>query len=250
MPDAKPKTVSREPPTAACDGAFQALRTYGLGSPRGGLVPIDEAVASSLRDPALASQLESRLIAELRAKPSAAAQEYICSKLALIGTKATVPALAALLGDLQVAAAARNALEHIPGAAPSAALRKALAEAQPPAKIGIAGSLGARRDTAAVGPLAQLLTGSGRDLSAAAADALGEIGSVKAARALGAAFGDAAAARKREMADAMLVCAERLEREGRAADAQALLKPLASAGLPAYLTRAAEHGLRRLAQPG
>jgi len=248
MPDSKPKAVPGEPPAAACDDAFQALRTYDLGSPRGALVPVDEAVASSLHDAALASQLESRLIAALRAKSSASAQEYICSKLALIGTKAAVPALAELLGNLQVAAAARNALERIPGAAPSAALRKALAKAQVPAKIGIVRSLGARRDTAAVGLLAPLLTGSDRDLSAAAADALGELGSVKAARALGEAFGDASAARKREMADAMLVCAERLEQEGRSPDAQALLKLLASAGLPAYITRAAEHGPRRLAQ--
>ncbi len=249
MPDSKPKTAPAEPRAAACEATFEALRTYDLGAPRGVLVPIDEAVASSLRDPALAPPLESRLLAELRAKPSAAAQEYICSKLAVIGTKAAVPALAALLSNLQVAAAVRNALEHIPGAAPSAALRKALAEAQAPAKIGIARSLGARRDTAAVGLLVPLLTGSDRDLSAAAADALGEIGSVKAARALGGAFGDAPAARKREMADAMLVCAERLEQEGRSTDAHALLKLLASAGLPLYITRAAERGPIRLAQP-
>src|SRR5215831_19069620 len=94
--------------------AFEALKTYDAGSGRATLCPIDDEVRRVLADASGREKIERRLILALQAKPSAAASEYICSQLALIGTGLSVPALADLLPDAVLSTAARNALEKIP----------------------------------------------------------------------------------------------------------------------------------------
>src|SRR5690348_1117680 len=94
----------------AVRGAFVDLQSYDQGSDRGGLLPIDEAVAASLMDAWTQRAMESQLLKALRTCRSAVAGEFICSKLALIGSEASVPALARLVADPQLSTSARNAL--------------------------------------------------------------------------------------------------------------------------------------------
>jgi HEAT repeat protein len=244
MANSNPKCVTGNADAAACEEAWRALTSYDLGSARASLLPIDDAVAASLPEPAARARIEARLLNALKTTGSAVAKEFISSKLAIIGTRAAVRALAALLGEPGLATAARNALERIPGAAPSAALRKALPKSEGSARLGIIQSLAVRRDGASVGLLAALLRTPDPQLAGAAAAALGEIGTARAGRKLRDFFGQASDSLRREVADAMLVCAERLDQSGRRAEAEALLRPLVGSGLPEHITRAAEQGLR------
>jgi hypothetical protein len=100
---------------------------------------------------------EARLLAAL-ALPDAtdAGRAFVCRMLALIGSAASVPALANLLLDPKTADAARGALEGIPGPEAVAALRDALTAATDVAKAGLIGTLAARRDAAARPALAAL----------------------------------------------------------------------------------------------
>lgn len=232
------------PDAASLAAAFAALKTYDAGSARASLLPLDRAVAAALDDPAACAQLETQLVAALETGGPAAAREYICSKLTLIGTATAVPTLAATLDDPRVATAARTALQAIPRTGASAALLQKLRAARGLAKVGIIQSLGARREPDAAGPLADCLKGADPQAAEAAAWALGEIGTAKAGRALRGYFERAPETLRRAMADALLVCAGRLRAQNLKADTDALLKPLLAPTLPKQIRQAAERLLR------
>lgn len=224
----------------SCDQAFEALKSYDRGSARASLLPIDQAVIAALKDAKTRAALERKLLQALKGAGPTVGREYVCTKLTLLGSDAAVAALAALAGDAQLSTAARNALQAISGSAADKALRKALTSTSGTAKVGIINSIAARRDAAAVGPLSRCLEESDEQVSAAAAAALGAIATVKAARALREHFVRTPEVRRRRLADAMLVCSERLANSGRQADAEAMAKLLLAPGQPAYVQHAAE----------
>jgi len=236
-----------QPDAAAVRAVFEPLRAYGEGTSRATLRPLDEAVLACLGDPPARKELERQLVAALEAGGSAAAAEYSCSKLALIGTEFCVPALAALLGDASRATAARTALEAIAHPAAARALRHSLARREGVAQIGAVHSLGAWRDAASVRPLARLLATASLPLAEATVGALGDIGTPAAASALRRFAPRAPAALRGRLADAMLVCAERLHAHSQPFAARALWQMLDTAGHPAHIRRAARRALERAA---
>ncbi len=124
------------------------------------------------------AELEKRLVGVLaEEKCTRAARDFVCRMLALAGSEACVPALVPLLRDSQTADMARLALEPIPGAAVDAALRDALPELRGEALLGLIGTLGLRRNPAAV-PALETLKNSSADaaMREAAARAITFIG--------------------------------------------------------------------------
>ena len=79
--------------------ALEALKTYDWGTDRAVLAPIDEAVISTHDDEASRQELEASLAAVLSTPVSRDAKDYVCRKLMVIGTAASVPALARLLPE-------------------------------------------------------------------------------------------------------------------------------------------------------
>jgi hypothetical protein len=224
---------------AALKEAFEALRTYCEGSSRAALLPIDEAVIASLNDKATRSELEQRLVAALLVGGSVEAREFICAKLVLIGSERAVPALSALLSDARLATPARTALEAIASPKASEAMRKRLPRLSGLQKVGAIHSIGARRDAGSERSLAALLRAADVDVAGAALGALGEIGSAKAANALCAFAPKAPEALRPKLADATLVCAERLLATGQRAEAQALARMLDAPEQPEHVRQAA-----------
>lgn len=213
--------------TSVLDAALTALKAYDWGGDAAAFKPLDEAVVAAHGDAALRADLERRLSSVLAAGPSRAAKEYACRKLSMIGTAASVPALAALLGDRDNSHMARYALERIDAPAAVEALRGGLEAVTGDLKIGMVSSLGSRRDAASVPALAKLLSGEEK-LAAAAAEALGMIASPDAEAALAAAkpAGRAAAA----AIDARLACADAMLAAGRRGEARKIYE---SVGLAA-----------------
>jgi hypothetical protein len=80
-----------------------------------------------------------------------------CKKLAVFGTKDSVPLLAPLLEDEQLASWARVALEVIDDPAADGALRDSLAKTKGNLTIGAINSLGVRGDDAAAPLMAEAL---------------------------------------------------------------------------------------------
>lgn len=129
---------------------------------------------------------EDKLIAVLKSDAPLKDKADACQELARIGTARAVPALAPLLADEQLAHRARVALEPIPDPSVDAALRDALRTLQGRLLIGVMISLGVRKDTQAVEPLARFLTASDPAVAQAAARALGSLGPQAAPELLGA----------------------------------------------------------------
>jgi HEAT repeat protein len=106
------------------------------------------------------------------AHASVYAKAKACQRLAVIGDKSAVPALAPLLTDPALSHYARTALEPMPDRAADGALRGALAKAQGKVLVGIIGSIGKRRDAEAMVALEKLRHGDDGDVTRAASSAL------------------------------------------------------------------------------
>lgn len=228
------------------DRAFAALESYNHGSPRGLLVPLDDAVKASLVDSGARSRLEERLIAELERRPSPVATDYICGKLALIGSQPAVPVLAALLEDPQRVEPARNALEVLPHVEALDALRASLPRLEGVSRLGVIQSLGVRQDVGSLDYLRRALWSSDTELAAAAAAALGEIGHATGAAALVESLPKVPEVVRNVVADACLVCGERLAARGQVNEARRVFHAIESADVSIVVRAAAGRGLARL----
>lgn len=119
---------------------------------------------------------EDKLLAILKTDAPSLEKSDACRELARIGSAQAVPALTKLLMDEQLSHMARFALESIADPAGDVALRAALGKVKGHLLIGVISSLGTRKDSAAIKPLAKLLTDSDPAVVQAAARALGFIG--------------------------------------------------------------------------
>ena len=228
------------------EGAFKALEQStpfnddpkALTTP---LTPIEQAVQAVHGNPASRAALEQRLAPYLAPSFPQATRAFVCRQLAIIGSVASVPALAALLADEHLAHMGRYALERIPAPEADKALRDAVGKASRKSKVGIIHSIGVRRDGRSVSLLAKMLNDE-PEVAAAAAKALGEIGTPEAAKALEALRGKGAEELRVAVADASLVCAERLIASGERAHALKLLEGLTAAPQP-HVSLAASRAL-------
>jgi HEAT repeat protein len=237
------------PDKAAVDKAFETLRTFDWGQDRGPLRAIDDAIVATHGDAAARKDLESRLAAVLTGNTGRAAKDFACRRLSLIGTADSVPVLAGLLTAKDMAHMARFALERIPDAAAAEALRGALPKTAGALRVGCIVSLGVRRDEPSVPALAALLAEQDQAVAAAAATALGHIGTPQAAAALGDFLKKAPAGLKPIAADANLACAGRLLAGGKKAEAAAIYKSLSGEDQPKHVRVAAAQGLLAAAGP-
>lgn len=224
------------------DSAFEALQKYDWGTEISPLAPIEDAVASTYGKPEERKDLENRLVAALQATMSRDALDYVCRKLAVVGSDACVAALKPRLLDKGHSHMARFALERIQSAEAAKALRDSVAAAPDELKVGIISSIGSRRDAEAVGLLSSLTSHSNSMVARAAIQALGTVGTTAAAEALKSAWKNSGA-NSTHAVDAMLDCAERLLASQHRQDAQAIYKQFAEESQPRYVRLAATRGL-------
>ncbi|MBM4157058.1 MAG: hypothetical protein FJ221_18845 [Lentisphaerae bacterium] len=213
-----------------------ALRLSALLALAAGLSPHVPARAAD-------ADRQQPFIAALTSGVPSAEKAIACKRLALLGDKAAVPALAPLLADPELASWARIALEAIPDAEAAAALRAALGTLKGTLRVGAIHSLGARRDAASVGALTALLADADPDAASAAAVALGRIGGPAAVAALSKSLSGAPAAVKPAVAEGCLVCAARFLDAGAFADALRLYEAVRGAGVSVPLTLEATRGV-------
>ncbi len=164
-----------------------------------------------------------------------------CQRLAAIGGKAAVPALAGLLADPQLSHYARYGLEPNPDPAAGEALRAALKKVRGALLVGVINSIGARRDPDAVDPLVRLLASADPEVAQAAAAALGRISGLRAARALEEGLRRFRGPVRNAIAAALLVCAEGLIKQGERERGLALYRALISPDVPKAVRLAAMH---------
>jgi hypothetical protein len=177
-----------------------------------------------------------------------------CQRLAVVGSKDAVPALAALLPDEKLNEYARFGLEGIPDPAADEALREATAKLHGRQLVGVLDSLGQRKDAKAVGLLSNFINGADAAAASAAAGALGRIGTLEAADVLARAVA-AKSPVQLAAADGCLACAERLAGAGKPDEADEAgflcrvvmesMDAMDKKDVPQYLQVAAVRGLLR-----
>jgi HEAT repeat protein len=224
--------------------ALEALSTYDAGSGRALLTPIDNAVNHASNDASKGSALEMQLLKAFSSCRSVPAKEYVCAKLAIVGSKAAVPMLGSLLQDPQLCTAARSALEAFGPKESAPELRRCLRSLTGLQRCGVIDSLGAMRDPNSVGALAKLVEDEEQAIAASALAALGKIGTVPAADALRKVKAAKPGRRLAGLSDAILTCAEHLSAEQATSRARELYSLLTNPDEPDHVRLAAEQGVR------
>ncbi len=168
-----------------------------------------------------------------------------CQRLAVIGTKDSVAALATLLTDAQLSHYARYGLETNPDPLADDVLRAALTKVKGLTLVGVINSIGKRRDAKAVAELSKLLYTQDAEVAKAAATALGHISGLQALKALQTALVRTKGDVREAVAAGGLLCAERLLAQNLRTEALALYSQLARPDIPKSVRLAAMHGTIR-----
>jgi HEAT repeat protein len=179
-----------------------------------------------------APEKEKELLAVLRSDVPKSEKAVTCKQLAVYGTSEAVPDLAKLLSDEQLASWARIALEAIPGKAADEALRKSLDSLGGKLLVGTINSVGVRRDAGAVDRLASRLKSQDDEVASAAAVALGHIANDAATSTLRKTLSTAPVRTRSAVAEGLVLCAEHLMSEGRAAQAVEIYDEVRKAEVP------------------
>ena len=196
-----------------------------------------------------ASAAADPLISVLKSDATQKEKADACRQLSIVGNQEAVPALVALLPDEKLSHMARYALEPIEDPSVDDALRDALGQLKGRLLVGVISSLGVRRDTQAVKPLAKLLNHSDPVVAQATARALGKIGTPEAGKALTARLRSAPDNQRAAVADGCLACAEAFLARGKPAEAIALYAVVSKADLPKHFRVAAARGRLKAKQP-
>jgi HEAT repeat protein len=222
----------------------KTLKAYDWGKSGAPLLAVDAEIRKIAGMPERQAKLEAALVEVLRSDAPFAAKRGVCKSLSLIASDKSLPALTPMLREAPTSDMARYVLERMASAAADTVLREAVRDTRGTICIGVVNSVGARRDTRAVGVLSQALADADEPVAQAAAAALGKIGGAEAIKRL-AGYRRVARSRVRaEVLDAYLMCARRLASEGTKDEAAAMYKELAVEGVPAAVRRAAERALK------
>jgi HEAT repeat protein len=162
-----------------------------------------------------------------------------CMRLAMVGTKDSVPALAGLLKDPKLSHYARFGLAPIPDPSVDEVLRSAMRTLKGTLLVGVIDTVGQRKDAKAIPAFSALLYGADAEAAKAAAAALGKISGPQATAALQAGLVKTKGAVRNEIAAACLVCADGLLASGDRKGALALYDTLTRSGIPKSVRLAA-----------
>ncbi len=168
-----------------------------------------------------------------------------CQRVGELGAKEAVPVLATLLADEHLSVYARYGLEPIADPSADEALRAALSKLKGKQLIGVINSIGKRRDAKAGSSLAGMIYSADADVANAAAAALGSLGGPSSAKELQSALAKTKGMTRMAVADASLVCAERLLGEGKRDEALVLYTSLSAPDVPKAARLAAMQGIIR-----
>lgn len=198
-------------------------------------VALTLAVATSARAAdgyKISPEKEKEQLAILRSDAPPGEKAIACKKLAIDGSSESVPELAKLLSNPELASWSRIALEAIPGSEADDALRKAAGSLEGNLLVGVLNSIGVRRDAGSVEVLTKRLGDKDEEVASAAAVALGKIGNEAAVKAIRPALTSGPAKVRSAAAEGCVLAAEQLDANGKSADAVALYDEVRKADLP------------------
>ncbi len=199
---------------------------YESGGSAEPLLQLERLLREATGDPKASAELETALSRLLAPDTTFEAKRFACTYLAVYGSEASLPALAALLKQEETVGIACFALDKLPSAKAGDLLRAALPEAKNVPRVQIVDTLGHRAEAASVKPLLELTREADIAVACAAIRALGAINAVSARDAVAALRREANPALAIAVAAASLNGAEQLVAAGDRAAAAALCEEL------------------------
>lgn len=173
-----------------------------------------EGNRAQLTQKILASKDEPTLIAVIKIEADTEDIRYIkmlaAKRLAIYGTKASIPALVPMLANRDMGMYARYAMEPMPDPAVDEAFREALKTLKGGPLVGVLTSIGVRKDKEAVPLLAPLLESDEPEVVKATYGAYGYIGTVECAEVLKNSLKTLKPEYGKALCDAAFDCAEEL----------------------------------------
>ena len=194
---------------AKLQAAVKAIGTWKYGGDASHVNYVALEVVKAGRDANKRKAIERFIIAGLSGAKTPESKDFFCRQLVMVGSEASAPALAKLLGDKESSHMARYALGRLPGKAADQALLDALAKVDDDLKIGMVYTLGRRGCKAAVAPAIKLIGSKNEALAIASLSALSHIDSAKGVAAIAKARKSGSAKIKLAATDAYLNCAKR-----------------------------------------
>ncbi len=216
-----------------------ALRTYESGADESALREFDALLNVSAGNAGARADLEAGLIRLLAADTTFEAKRFACTRLAVFGSEASVPALAALLDKEETVGIACYALCGVKSDRAGVALREALRTAKGVARVQIVRALERRAEAESVETLTALTLDADAAVACASVRALGAIAAPAAEAAVAALRRDMPAVIDQAVADASLAVAERRLAAGDRRMAGEICGELLGRKLPAHLRRGA-----------
>lgn len=240
--------VPAEITQADIEKAVEDIRDFDYGRSRKALLAVEKLLNETRGNAELRAAVENELVKVLESKASLARKQFVCQKLWVIGTDASVPNLAALLEseDANLAEAACYALSSNPSAKVDDALRRALSKIEDKALIAVVNLLGERRDAGSVEHIAALTAREDAAVAEAAVAALGKIASDAAAKVLASLRKSDDPERRTWANHAFLQCAQELENRGKREAATEIYTGLAATGESEQVRRGARLALERI----
>lgn len=238
---------------AFCPAAepLAAMNTrHESGADESALRRVDFELNASVALPERRKEVEADLIRLLAADTSFEAKRFACTRLAVCGTEASVPPLAALLATDETVGIACLALCTIKSARAGDALRAAVPASKGAARLQLVNALGRRAEAESVTVLSGLARDADVAVARAAIRALGVIDAAPARDVVAALRREAAPAVAEAVADASLAVAERHSAAGARKDAAAVCEELLARPLPTHLRRGAFGLLLRCQRDG
>lgn len=211
---------------------------------------IEVLLRDAQKNPALRKTLEGELLPLLGPDATLEARRFACQQLAVMGSTAALPRLAALLSRERDASYACLALANYPPGPADEMLRQALLTNRGGARLQIIDTLGDRRDPKAVPALAAIVRENEFAPTRAAIIALAKIGNRSAREALAALRATAPAELERWFTEADLRIAEQLVLARQRRAAIAIYERLIEPSKPIAVRRGAFAALTRLEPSG
>jgi HEAT repeat protein len=237
---------------ADIEKAVAAIRTYDYGGSRKALIAVEQLINETYGNPALRAAIEKELVKVLESDAALSCKQFVCQKLSVIGSDASLPALATMLADSDshLVEAACYAILPNPSPAAGGTLRAALGKARGDGLVAVINVLGERRDAEAAEAIAGLAADENAAVAGSAIAALGKIANGKASEVLIKLLQSEDDSRCIAADHAYLQCAQELERRGSLAEAKAAYARLGASGKLERIRKIADLALARIeAQP-
>lgn len=219
------------------------IRDYDYERPTTALLAVEKLINDTQGNQPSREQMEKELTRMLQSDVSFACKQFVCQKLWMMGTIASVPVLEGMLAsdDPHFAEAACYALSQHPAPAVAQALRNGLRKANGRGLITVINLVGERRDPESVARLTELAHSGDDQAADAAIAALGKIASPSATKELTKLHSEGA--RNTAAAHALLQCGQELAARGKAAEAKSVYQRLTTSSEAPHIRRGALLGL-------